>query len=101
MSSRLQIIDIIFVIVRFLLETHPVICIRLAENQPEDPFEEVDDVEEHIQEFLHLRRVDGFVVKVLPGQLVPMVIPDEHQPEQVDAEEPAKRDYIVEDGLHV
>ena len=89
---------------RLPLEGNPFVGGRGMEDEPEEPFKAVDDVEPDIGKFLHLRGVDGFVIedsRLRPLVfLVPPSLADEDHPEQVDGNVAGKRDYVALDDLH-
>lgn len=86
------------------LKRNPFVGGRCMEDEPEEPFKAVDDVEPDIGKFLHLRGVDGFVIEdallIVLRLLIPSILANEHNPEQIYGNVSWEWDYITLYNLH-
>ena len=55
--SCFQVFRLLLVSERFFLERDILVRLASVNEQPDYPLEEIYDIEEHVQEFFHLRRV--------------------------------------------
>lgn len=68
------------------------------DNQPDKPFDEIPQVEEYIEHFLHLLSVYHFVIKSHITNL--FVSPSEENPEEVHVTETSRGNDFILDNLH-
>ena len=68
------------------------------DNQSDKPFDEIPNVEENIEHFLHLLGVYHFVIKSHVTNL--FVSPSEENPEEVHISETSRGNNFILDNLH-
>lgn len=68
------------------------------DNQPDKPFDEIPNVEEHIEHFLHLLGMYHFVIEGYVTNL--FVSPCEENPEEVHVTETSRGNNFILDNLH-
>lgn len=100
MFSGLEVVQVFLVLICFAFETDSFVCRAGMEYQSEKPLKEVDDIEEHIKQFLHLRRMDCLVIDVNIFHLVNQFFPYEKYSEQIDKAEPLEGDDVVWNQFH-
>lgn len=68
------------------------------DNQPDEPFDEIPNEEEHIEHFLHLLCVYHFVIEGYVTNL--LVSSCEENPEEVHVTETSRGNESISDYLH-
>lgn len=68
------------------------------DNQPDEPFDEIPNVEENVEHFLHLLCVYHFVIEGYVTNL--LVSPCEESPEEVHISKTSRGNDFILDNLH-
>ena len=104
MFSCFQIIKVVLIEIRFFLKRDIVIRIFPVNEKPDDPFEEIDDIEKDIQQFLHLSSMNGLVIKCCLFRIIiptlPVLLSHKQYPENIDCEKSGKWNDIVLNDYH-
>ena len=95
--AMLKVVGFILVGIGFALEgNREVSAHEMAMlNEPDEPFEYIEDVEGYVEQLAHLTRVDAFVTQVNLCEFMPFT--DEDEAEEIDGKESAEGDETIED----
>ena len=99
-----QVAGLRLVPVGFPLEGAAAVGVPRMQDQPVDPFQNIEKIESDIAEFPHLCRVDGFMPEhgapFLRRRFLPGVPADENDAEQVESVETLYGQVAVRDDCH-
>ena len=103
MLSGLKVGQVFLVSIRLFLETDFVIRLFSASfyNPSDKPLDKVRKIESYIQQFLHLRRVDAFMVYIDITNPINPFGPYEKDSEQVDRLETLEGNDVVGYDFHL
>jgi len=105
MFSVHKVLFIALVGVRLHLKAEAPICFLRAHYEPVKPLEEIEQIEENVEKFLHLGGMDTLVDNTLPPVpsilLPPHIPPDESNAEEIDGEKTLERNYVILYYLHL
>lgn len=99
-----EVVGLRLVPVGFPFEGTAAVGVPRMQDQPADPFQDIEQIESDIAEFPHLGRVDGFmpehVAPFLGRRFLPGVPSDENDAEQVEGMESLYGQVAVRNNLH-
>lgn len=86
------------------LERNPLVRRIRMEDQAEHPFEQIEDIEEYVSKLLHLSGMNRLVIQnpllIVLRLLVPAILANKHNPEQIDRDVTREGDDITLDYFH-
>ena len=95
--ALLKVVGFILVGIGFALERNREVSAHEMAmlNEPDEPFEYIEDVEGYVEQLAHLTRVDAFVTQVNLCEFMPLT--DEDEAEEIDGKKSAEGDETIED----